>query len=224
MKYMSWLCRDGENSVNARGGSISVLTRERCSGDLEVMNILDWTIMVSVGVNAAISVRVSNELGAAHPRTAKFSVVVAVVTSFITGLLLGLVLIVARNQYPSIFSIDDEVRALVKQLTPLLAISIVVNNIQPTLSGVAIGAGWQAAVAYVNIACYYLFGIPLGLILGYKLNMGITGIWNGMLAGTVLQTCVLFWMVYKTNWHKEASLAGDRIKAWGGHVENDAEK
>ncbi|PON64229.1 Multi antimicrobial extrusion protein [Parasponia andersonii] len=224
MKYMLGLCRDGENSLNARGGPTSMLTHERCSGDLEVMNILDWTIMVSVGVNAAISVRVSNELGAAHPRTAKFSVVVAVVTSFITGLLLGLVLIIARNQYPSIFSIDDEVRALVKQLTPLLAISIVVNNIQPTLSGVAIGAGWQAAVAYVNIACYYLFGIPLGLILGYKLNMGITGIWNGMLAGTVLQTCVLFWMVYKTDWHKEASLAGDRIKVWGGHVENDAEK
>jgi Na+-driven multidrug efflux pump len=38
---------------------------------------------------------------------------------------------------------------------------------------VAIGAGWQAIVAYVNIACYYLFGVPLGLIMGYKLDMGV---------------------------------------------------
>jgi Na+-driven multidrug efflux pump len=38
---------------------------------------------------------------------------------------------------------------------------------------VAIGAGWQAVVAYVNIACYYLFGVPLGLIMGYKLDMGV---------------------------------------------------
>jgi MATE family multidrug resistance protein len=38
---------------------------------------------------------------------------------------------------------------------------------------VAIGAGWQAAVAYVNIACYYLFGIPVGLILGYKVDLGV---------------------------------------------------
>ena len=37
----------------------------------------------------------------------------------------------------------------------------------------AIGAGWQAAVAYVNLGCYYIFGIPLGLILGYKLQMGV---------------------------------------------------
>ena len=40
-------------------------------------------------------------------------------------------------------------------------------------SGVAVGAGWQAVVAYVNIACYYLFGIPFGLLLGYKLDFGV---------------------------------------------------
>lgn len=119
------------------------------------------------------SVRVSNELGAGHPRTAKFSLVVAVVTSFFIGVLLSLILIIFKNQYPSLFSSDSEVKALVKQLTPLLATCIVINNIQPVLSGVAIGAGWQAAVAYVNVACYYVIGVPLGLIMGYKLDWGV---------------------------------------------------
>lgn len=40
-------------------------------------------------------------------------------------------------------------------------------------TGVVVGAGWQAAVAYVNIVCYYVFGIPFGLLLGYKLNFGV---------------------------------------------------
>ena len=35
------------------------------------------------------------------------------------------------------------------------------------------GAGWQAVVAYVNIACYYLFGIPFGLLLGFKFEYGV---------------------------------------------------
>lgn len=181
------------------------------------MNILGWTVMVSFGMNAAVSVRVSNELGASHPRTAKFSLVVAVITSTLIGLLLSLVLIIFRKQYPFLFSNDSEVRYMVEDLTPMLALCIVINNVQPVLSGVAVGAGWQALVAYVNIACYYLFGVPLGLILGYKLNFGVMGIWSGMLAGTILQTCVLFFMVYKTDWNKEASLAEDRIKKWGGH-------
>ncbi|XP_030499634.2 protein DETOXIFICATION 29 [Cannabis sativa] len=180
------------------------------------MNILGWTVMVALGINAAISVRVSNELGAAHPRTAKFSLVVAVISSFIIGLVLSIILIASRNEYPTLFSDDSDVETLVKKLTPVLATCILINNIQPVLSGVAIGAGWQAAVAYVNIVCYYVFGVPLGLLMGYKLDMGVTGIWCGMLSGTVVQTCVLFFMVYKTNWNKEASVAEDRIRKWGG--------
>lgn len=39
--------------------------------------------------------------------------------------------------------------------------------------GVAVGAGWQWLVAYVNIGCYYIFGLPLGFFLGEKLNLGV---------------------------------------------------
>uniref|UniRef100_A0A803PGV5 Protein DETOXIFICATION n=1 Tax=Cannabis sativa TaxID=3483 RepID=A0A803PGV5_CANSA len=176
-------------------------------------NILGWAMMVAIGMNAAISVRVSNELGADHPRTAKVSLIVAVITSFLIGVVLSLILVITRNQYPSLFSDDTSVRILVTNLTPLLATCIVINNIQPVLSGVAIGAGWQAFVAYVNVACYYLFGVPLGLSLGYKLNMGVSGIWYGMLAGTVLQTSILFLMVYTTNWSKEVA-GGDGTVGW----------
>ncbi|XVF85042.1 hypothetical protein PTKIN_Ptkin17bG0086800 [Pterospermum kingtungense] len=185
------------------------------------MNILGWTMMVAFGMNAAISVRVSNELGAGHPRAAKFSVLVAVVSSFLIGVAISIVLLIFRDKYPHLFSNDSQVQDLVKDLTPLLALCIVIDNVQPVLSGVAIGAGWQAAVAYVNIACYYIFGIPLGLILGYGLDMGVTGIWCGMLLGTVLQTLVLFGMVYKTNWSKEASIAEERIKKWGGNFDSE---
>ncbi|KAK1578456.1 hypothetical protein Q3G72_030392 [Acer saccharum] len=180
------------------------------------MNILGWAVVVGMGMNAAISVRVSNELGAGHPRSAKISLVVAVISGFLMGLLFSLILIITRDQYPVLFSSNEQVRQLVKDLTPLLAFSILINSVQPVLSGVAIGSGWQATVAYVNISCYYLLGIPLGVILAYKFDWGIKGIWWGMNTGTIIQTCVLFWIIYKTNWNKEASIAEDRIRKWGG--------
>lgn len=40
-------------------------------------------------------------------------------------------------------------------------------------TGLAVGAGWQTHVACVNIACYYLFGIPLGITLAYILHVGV---------------------------------------------------
>ncbi|KAG6601533.1 Protein DETOXIFICATION 31, partial [Cucurbita argyrosperma subsp. sororia] len=150
-------------------------------------NILGWTMMVAFGINAAISVRVSNELGARHPRTARFSLIVAVISSFVLGLIMAAVLVITKNDYPFIFSSDSAVRQIVKDLTLWLGFCIMVNNVQPVLSGVAVGAGWQAAVAYVNVGCYYAFGVPLGLLMGFMLDWGVT-----------------------------ASAAEDRIRKWGG--------
>nr|GMD20849.1 protein DETOXIFICATION 29-like [Ipomoea batatas] len=166
------------------------------------------------------SVRVSNELGAGHPRTAKFSVVVATATSLFTGIILGLIPILLRSRYPPLFSKSSSVQKLVYDLTPLLGFTITLNSLQPTLSGVAIGAGWQSYVAYVNIVCYYLVGIPIGLVLGFVFNKGVKGIWYGMMAGTVVQTIVLIVMVLRTNWIKEASIAGERIRKWGGNSDS----
>ncbi|KAG2297765.1 hypothetical protein Bca52824_034237 [Brassica carinata] len=157
------------------------------------MNILGWAAMVSVGINAAVSVRVSNELGASHPRAAKFSLVVAVILSTVMGMSIAAVLLIFQDEY----------RNVVRELTPMLAFCIVINNVQPVLSGR--GAGWQAVVAYVNIACYYLFGVPFGLLLGFKLEYGVMGIWWGMMTGTFVQSIVLTWMICKTNWDKETN-------------------
>ena len=40
-------------------------------------------------------------------------------------------------------------------------------------SGVAIGGGLQGIVAIVNICCYYVFGIPIGLLLGYVAGLEV---------------------------------------------------
>lgn len=40
-------------------------------------------------------------------------------------------------------------------------------------AGVAVGGGWQALVAYINLFCYYIVGLPFGFLLGYKLKYGV---------------------------------------------------
>lgn len=43
----------------------------------------------------------------------------------------------------------------------------------------------------------------MGAVLGYKLNLGIQGIWWAMLGGSLLQTIVLLIIIIRTNWLKE---------------------
>ena len=40
------------------------------------------------------------------------------------------------------------------------------------MEGVAVGCGWQAFVAYVNVGCYYIVGVPLGSLLGFYFKHG----------------------------------------------------
>ncbi|KAH9791298.1 protein DETOXIFICATION 41 [Citrus sinensis] len=74
------------------------------------------------------------------------------------------VVLIFRADLSKPFASDSEVVQAVSNLIPSLAISVFLNGIQPILSGVAIGSGWQAIVAYVNLACYYIMGLPMGSI------------------------------------------------------------
>lgn len=56
------------------------------------------------------------------------------------------------------------------EFEPIFEVVCVLNWFQ-TLTGVAVGAGWQGYVAYVNLACYYFLGIPVGVILGYVVGL-----------------------------------------------------
>ncbi|WOL17102.1 protein DETOXIFICATION 21-like [Canna indica] len=131
------------------------------------LNINGWEMMISVGFLAAAGVRVANELGAGSAKRAKFSILNVLTISFIIGFVLFIFFLVFRGRLALIFTDDHDVAIAVDNLSSLLAFSILLNSIQPVVSGVAIGAGWQGIVAYVNIACYYVIGIPLGVVLGY---------------------------------------------------------
>ncbi|KAL5707619.1 Protein DETOXIFICATION 21 [Ranunculus cassubicifolius] len=178
------------------------------------LNINGWEMMISLGFLAAAGVRVSNELGRGSSKAAKFSIMVTVLTSFTIGFVLFVFFLLFRGRLAYIFTTSEDVASAVGQLSPLLSFSILLNSVQPVLSGVAVGAGWQSIVAYVNVGCYYIIGIPLGIGLGYLVHLQVTGIWIGMLIGTAVQTVVLVTITSRTNWDKQVKLAQERVQRW----------
>ncbi|CAA6666524.1 unnamed protein product [Spirodela intermedia] len=126
-----------------------------------------------------------------------------------------------RDHFAVIFTSDVELQRAVANVAYLLAVTMVLNSVQPVISVlmgrancVAVGGGWQALVAYINLGCYYVFGLPLGFAFGYWFHWG--GIWGGMLCGTTAQTLALLAVIWKTNWKAEAAQASTRVQKWGG--------
>lgn len=180
--------------------------------------ISGWVFMISVGFNAAASVRVSNELGAGNPKAAAFSVVVVTAMAMAISLVAAVVVMLLRDVISYAFTDGERVANAVSDLCPLLALTLLLNGIQPVLSGVAVGCGWQAFVAYVNVGCYYFVGIPLGVLFGFYFDLGAKGIWSGMIGGTVMQTLILLWVTFRTNWNDEVQTAVKRVEKWESQV------
>ncbi|KAF4356499.1 protein DETOXIFICATION 35 [Cannabis sativa] len=180
------------------------------------MNLNGWEAMLFIGINAAISVRVSNELGMGRPLGAKYSVYVTVFQSLLIGIFFAVVILLTKDDFSVIFTNSKEVQEAVSRLAYLLGITMLLNSVQPVISGVAIGGGWQALVAYINLGCYYIFGLPLGVLLGYTAGLGVIGLWGGMICGTALQTLLLLIVLYKTNWNKEVEQTTERMRLWAG--------
>lgn len=81
------------------------------------------------------SVRVSNELGAGNPKSAAFSVLVVTVLSSIISVILAIVILCLRDYISYIFTEGETVARAVSDLCPLLAVTLILNGIQPVLSG-----------------------------------------------------------------------------------------
>nr|GMD08688.1 protein DETOXIFICATION 33-like [Ipomoea batatas] len=145
---------------------------------------------------------------------------VNVITSAILGTIFTAIVASTVNQFPRMFTKNEEVMKETSKLGYLLAATIFLNSVQPVFHGVAVGAGWQFLVALVNLVSYYVVGLPFGALLGFKFDLGVKGIWSAMLGGSVLQTLILYIIIARTNWHKEALQAEERVRYWGGPVEN----
>ncbi|CDY61496.1 BnaC03g74640D [Brassica napus] len=147
------------------------------------------------------NVRVANELGAGNGKGARLATIVSVTQSLIIGLSFWVIIMLFHNQIALIFSSSEAVLIAVNKLSILLAFTILLNSVQPVLSGnisilkklrknlyilyqrfvlifglivgVAVGSGWQSYVAYINLGCYYCIGIPLGFLMGWVFNFGV---------------------------------------------------
>ncbi|KAL2234403.1 protein DETOXIFICATION 16-like [Sesamum indicum] len=167
--------------------------------------------MIPFGLSCAVSTRVSNELGAGHPRAALLAVRVVLFMAISEGILVGLIMLLIRNIWGYAYSNEIEVSKYVARMMPILAASNFMDGLQCVLSGTIRGCGWQKIGAFINLGSYYLVGIPTAILLAFVFHIGGRGLWSGILCALVVQVVCLFAIMLRTNWEHEARKAKDRV-------------
>ncbi|OIV91086.1 hypothetical protein TanjilG_30308 [Lupinus angustifolius] len=168
-----------------------------------------YTLPESIG--SAASTRVSNSLGGGSPQAARVSVFAAMALAVSEALLVSSILFACRNVLGYAFSNDQDVLDYVTDMVPLLCLSVILDTLHGTLSGIARGRGWQHLGAYVNLGAYYVVGIPIAAILGFWIELRGKGLWIGIVIGAFCQTVMLSLITSGTNWEKQVSKARERV-------------
>lgn len=178
------------------------------------LNINAWIVMIILGIMGAACVRVANELGSGDAKAVRFSIKVLMGTSVSLGLFFWILCLAFSKNIGYLFSNEEEVVQTISSLSVLLAFTVLLGSIYPVLSGVAVGSGLQAKVAVINLICFYVIGLPLGIVLGYVFHRGVQGIWLGLTGGVLTQTFCLSALIWRTNWDQEVSKTSTRLKKW----------
>ncbi|XP_039002719.1 protein DETOXIFICATION 19-like [Hibiscus syriacus] len=158
--------------------------------------------MITYGLSAAASTRVSNELGGGNPNKAKHAMAVALKLSILLVLAVVLTLAFGHNIWAGFFSDSDSIIKKFAKMTPSLLVSIAIDAIQGVLSGVVRGCGWQKMIVLANLGTFYLIGMPITILLGFKFKFYAEGLWIGLICGLSCQTCILMLVTFYRKWTK----------------------
>ncbi len=124
-------------------------------------------------------------------------------------------LISFRTVWGSIFSQDPKIVQMVSYVLPIAAIYQFGDAVNSAIGGVLRGCGRQKVGAKLNLIGYYIIGLPVALVLAFKFNLGLNGLWAGLATTIFLLSISLCTVVWYTNWDRQVEKAYIRI--------NDAE-
>ncbi|KAL3160354.1 hypothetical protein ABBQ32_010688 [Trebouxia sp. C0010 RCD-2024] len=167
--------------------------------------------MLSLGLAAAVSTRVANELGAGRPRVASYATYVGTYLTLITTVGLGALILLFRHQWGLLFSNDAKLSDLIAQVLVILTGYVIFDGVSAVLGGVVKGVGKQLLATPIVLFSYYVVGLPLAALFGFKLKWGVRGLCFGMLLGTAVHAVCFFILVWRMDWNLEAHKAAARV-------------
>ncbi|KAM5586076.1 protein DETOXIFICATION 18 [Rosa sericea] len=173
------------------------------------VNTQEIGYMVTYGLSVTASTRVSNELGAGNPGRAKNAMLVTLKLSLILSFTIVLALTFGHNIWARCF-IDSSSNYSVliedfASMTPLLAVSIILDSLQGVFSGVARGCGWQHLAVYVNLGTFYFIGMTIAGLLGFEFKLYAKGLWIGLICGLFCQASTLLLITQLKKWTSDFS-------------------
>jgi MATE family multidrug resistance protein len=162
-----------------------------------VISYASLSFTIALGIGNAGSVRVGWAVGARNSPQARLSGFMAFAGGAGFMALSALMFVLFPGQLARLAGAQPDVVPLVIPLLIISAVFQVFDGVQGVGAGVLRGAGDTRFTFAANMVGHYAIGLPLSLLLGFGLKLGIVGIWWGLCAGLISVAVALLWRFHR---------------------------
>ena len=153
------------------------------AGHQVAINLASLAFMVPVGIAQAGAVRVGQAVGRDDPGGARAAVKSALIAGAGFMTVTAVIFLAFPGPLTDLYTDEPEVVAVAVALIPIAGVFQVADGLQVVSAGVLRGVGDTTAPFVANLLAFWMFGMPIGVWLGFRTGAGPVGLWWGLVAG-----------------------------------------
>ncbi len=156
------------------------------------INLASVSYMVALGISAAATIRVGNQLGQKDFGTMREAAFTSMFMGAIFMAFTAFLFIVGRHTLPYLYINDPSVRDLASSLLIVAGLFQLSDGFQAIGLGILRGMSDVKVPTLITLVAYWVLGLPLGYFMAFHLDFGALGIWYGLLIGLTSAAILLF--------------------------------
>jgi len=155
------------------------------------INLASISFMAVLGISVAGSIRVGNAVGMKDIQETRRAGFTATLLGASTMVVSGIVFVLFRNFLPTLYVNDQEVISYASSLLIIAALFQISDGTQAVGIGILRGLTDVKIPTLITFVAYWIVGLPVGYLLGFTYNMGVQGVWYGLLIGLTTSAILL---------------------------------
>jgi MATE family multidrug resistance protein len=161
------------------------------------ISLASITYMISLGISAAATIKVGNFYGKRQTdEVVKSGKASLIIVSLVMGFF-GICFIILKDLLPSFYISEISVISTASTLLIVAAFFQISDGLQAVGLGILRGILDVKIPMIITFIIYWMVGIPIGYLLGFVFEMGVAGIWLGLLLGLTLAAIIFTLRFYR---------------------------
>ena len=170
-------------AFGATGIAMGWLGTAALAGHQIALNLASFAFMIPLGISQAAAVLVGRAVGRGRAGSARRHAGGAILVCCAVMAVTAAIFLALPGPLADQFTTQAEVARVAAVLIPVAGMFQLVDGVQVVCAGALRGVADTLRPMIYNVVGFWLFGLPVGLVLGFGTGVGPVGLWWGLAAG-----------------------------------------